>query len=66
MLFRSSCKTKQAITEKVSVQESPNPKEAPAFAAVVMVPGPTNAAEIMDQKRMFNSFFFMGNDYRQS
>ena len=47
------------MVEKTSAQRRLKPNSDPAFDAVVMVPGPINAAEITDQKSMFNILFFI-------
>jgi hypothetical protein len=47
------------MIEKVSAHNKSKPWLAPALAAVVTVPGPINAAEMMDQKRMERRFFIL-------
>ena len=46
-----------AKTEKNKAQISATPKDAPALAEVVTVPGPIKAAAMMDQKRMLERPF---------
>lgn len=48
----------QPSVEKSNAQSSEAPYDAPANEAVVMVPGPINAAEMTDQKRILRNFFF--------
>jgi hypothetical protein len=51
-LALASCNTRHATVEKDKAHKSWNWKSEPAFVAVVTVPGPMNAAEIIDQNRM--------------
>jgi hypothetical protein len=59
----ASCNTKQANVEKRSAQSNSVPKAAPDFAAVVIVPGPINAAETTDQNKIFKIRFFVDMEF---
>src|SRR5210317_1871499 len=61
-LALASCHTRQAMVENVRAHRRGRPKSAPAFAAVVMVAGPINAAEITDQKSIFRSLLLMAQN----
>ena len=50
----ASCSTIQATVEKTRAHSNVNPKPEPAEAAVVMVPGPINAAEKNKKKSMLS------------
>ena len=54
-LTTPSCKRIVAKVEKSKAHKSLVPKRAPAFAAVVTVPGPIKAAEITDQSNTLPS-----------
>ena len=50
ILAAASCRIMVAKVEKANAQSKAIWKEAPALEAVVTVPGPMNAADIIDQK----------------
>lgn len=52
MRAAASCKTIAPTVEKVSVQSKVRPYAEPATEQVVTVPGPMNAAEIIDQNKI--------------
>ncbi|EAY27060.1 hypothetical protein M23134_04748 [Microscilla marina ATCC 23134] len=62
-LAAASCNKKQATVEKPNAHNKSNRNVAPALEAVVMVPGPINAAEIIDQKRIFRIFDLMAFNF---
>jgi hypothetical protein len=51
-----SCKTKVAATENNTAHNNVKPKLLPAIVAVVIVPGPMNAAATIAPGPMFLSF----------